>query len=370
MSRLRTAYFIVANTAILILVVLAGTHVAIRLFEAPRRSIYRTLIDPVKRNYAHMSPADVDELWRNTDAMRARFAPGLGFVENAMTSRFVNIDATGVRSNGKPRTAGAMHDAIWFFGGSTALGFGVADHETIPAQLENVLQRPVVNLAVRGYTGSMENELLNHHLRLGSRPALAVFLDGINESCQQDLFEDELSALVARTPLTGYSWEVGRPVAYAYSRITKKLKSILGMMIAEPTRLDLTCSPAGTRNPLPVIHARMLAERDALCRHYQIACRTFVQPFAGVHGRHDDRAFVTSADGQDLAILFAALEPNWRAAGAIFSTDALDGSDRHAFVDSAHYSAEASRLIAAAMALKLQSTGATIDAAPAAVPQP
>lgn len=370
MSRLRTAYFIVANTAILVVLVLVGTHLAISAFEYPPQSTYRALSEPAKRSYDHMSPSDVDELLRDTDAMRFRFAPGLGFVEDTMASRFVNIDANGIRSNGKPRDAGALQDAVWFFGGSTALGFGVADHETIPAQLEKSLGRPVMNLAVRGYASSMENHLLNHYLRLGVKPAVAVFLDGINESCEQDLFEDELGALVARTSLTGYSWQVGRPVAYAYSRITRKLRAMMGLPVADPKRLDLACLNAGTRNPLRTIHARTMAERDALCSHYKIVCRTFVQPFAGLHGRHDDRAFVASADGQDLAILFSALEPNWRDAGAIFVTHALERSDRHAFVDSAHYSADASRLIAEAMAVKLRSADATNGAAPAAAPQP
>lgn len=370
MRHLRTLYFIVANTAILLLLAVVGTHVAITTYERRPASAYRMLTEPGKRNYGHMSPVEVDELLRDTDTMRFRFAPGLGFVADAMTSRFVNIDAHGVRSNGKARDAGAIQDAIWFFGGSTALGFGVADHETIPAQLENILGRPVMNLAVPGYASSTENHLLNHYLRLGYTPAVAVFLDGINESCEQDLFEDELSMLVARISLTGYSWDVGQPVAYAYRRLSRKLKQLMGIPVPEPKRLELMCASGGKRNPLRTIHTRTLAERDALCDHYKIVCRTFVQPFAGIHGRHDDRAFLAGPDAQDMRILFEHLEPSWRAAGAIFVTDALDRSDRHAFVDSAHYSAEASRLIAEAMAIKLRSAGATTVAPPAAAPPP
>lgn len=369
MSSLRTAYFIVANTAILILLVLAGAHVAILTFENPWRTTYQTMIEPVKRNYAHMSPSDVDELWRNTESMRFRHAPLVGVVEEVMTSRFVNIDANGIRSNGKARDVAVMQDAIWFFGGSTVLGYGVADHETIPAQLEKIMGRPVINLGVRAHASGTENYLLHHYLRIGYTPAVAVFLDGINENCDAEPFERELRTLVTRSQ-SGYAWEFGRPVIYAYARASIKLKRMLGLPVPGPDRLQLTCVSAGKQNPLRAIHARALADRAALCDLYKIVCRTFVQPFPGLHGRHDDRAFLASSDADDLRILFAHLEPNWRAAGAIFVTDALDRSDRHAFVDGIHYSAEASRMIAEAMAVTLQSAGATIGAAPAAVPHP
>ena len=111
----------------------------------------------------------------------------------------------------------------------------------------------------------------------------------------------------------------------------------------------------GRQNELRTLDARVLAERDALCDIYRIECRTFVQPFAGVHGRHDDAAFLAGVDAKALRDLFSHLEPVWRAASATFVTDALDGYDRHAWVDEVHYSAAASRLIAESIAARLVS---------------
>ena len=127
---------------------------------------------------------------------------------------------------------------------------------------------------------------------------------------------------------------------------------MLGFQAEEADPLVLTCEGAEQPTPLRRIHTRTMAERDALCRLYAVPCRTFVQPFAGVHGRHDD------LDEPELTYmrgLFAHLQPGWRAAGAVFVTDALDGSDRHGFVDAAHYNADASRLIAEAIAGHLRS---------------
>lgn len=356
MKRLRTLYFVIANTAIVVLLIEAGAHVAIRTVQwirSPDLS-YARLTEPARRNYAHMTPAEVDDLLRVTGSLRFRYAPIVGFVQEATTSRFVNIDAYGIRSNGSAhREISAMQDAIWFFGGSTTLGFGVADRETIPAQLEHILARPVMNLGVRAHASPMENRLLNHYLRLGYRPAVAIFLDGINESCDQDLFDDELGKLVAQMA-DGYTWRFGEPVLYGYARVSRKLKRMMGMAVDPPDIMTVTCTGAGRRIPLRTIHARTMAERGALCGLYRIECRTFVQPFAGIHGRHDDPAFVASLDAKYLRDLWEHLESSWRDAGAAFVTDALDRSHHHAFVDSAHYSAEACRLIAEAIALKLR----------------
>ena len=354
MRRLRTIYVVVANTAILLLLVDLGTDVAIRTYQRIAPSLSREKLTAAARSsYAHMTPADVDDLLAATSRLHFHYVPLLGFVEGAITSRFVNIDQSGIRSNGKtPRDVTAMQDAIWFLGGSTALGYGIADRETIPAQLEEITGRPVINLGVRGNAAAMETRLMTHYLRIGYRPALVIFLDGINESCEADLFEHEMSVLVDRTQ-HDYDWQFGRPVAYAWARITNKLRRLAGRA-DPPDRLELSCVGEGRETPLKIVHERTLAERDALCRLYAVACRTVVQPFAGVHGHNEDVAFLTSPDAAYARELFALLEPNWRAAGATFVTDALDHGPRHAFVDAAHYNAQASRLIAEAMAVSLR----------------
>jgi hypothetical protein len=353
MTRLRQTYFMVANTAILLLLVELGAHVAIMATgfirsDAPAHN----LPDFIKRNYAHMSPADVDDLLRTTNSLRFRYEPVVGFLQRSTTSKFVNVDAYGIRANGKlARDITAIQDAIWMLGGSTTFGFGVADYETIPAQLELVLKRPIVNFGVSNFASFEENLLLNHYLRIGYRPAIAIFLDGINEACETDLYQEEMSVLVAKAQ-EGYSWEFGKPVIHAATSIGRHLRQLLGL--SKPRKpQQVTCFQDGKQYEMRTMLARTLAERDALCRLYRIECRTFVQPFAGVHGRHDDAAFLASVDAKDLRHLFHHLESAWRAAGVTFITDALDGYDRHAWVDEVHYSADASRVIAESISARL-----------------
>ena len=357
MKRLRVVYFMVANTAILLLLIQVGTHLAIRTYEdvlprllSPGRS------DAVMQNYEHMAPNDRNDLLRATEVVRFRYAAVVGFVHQAISSRFLNIDEFGIRSNSpKSPDIASMQGAIWFLGGSTAFGYGVADSETIPAQLERVTGRPVMNLGVSSYSSSEENLLLHHYLKIGYRPSLALFLDGINEACVTNEYEREMRFLFDRAQ-RDYAWDVGGPVAYAYGRLSRRVKRMMGAEVDDPDSDQLTCIQDGKRNELRTLHERTLAERTALCRLYDIECQTWVQPFAGLHGRRD--AFATTfLEGYAVRLreLFEHLEPNWRAAGALFLTDVLDHYNRHAFIDEVHYSADASRVIAEAIAARLVS---------------
>ena len=42
-----------------------------------------------------------------------------------------------------------------------------------------------MNLGVKGDASLKENRLLDHYLRTGYRPAMAIFLDGINEAARR-----------------------------------------------------------------------------------------------------------------------------------------------------------------------------------------
>lgn len=352
MERLRPLYFIAANTAILLVAALVGTHVAIRVYEdaLPLRQSQGHSAAAMS-TYSHMTQAEVEELWRAHWHVSFRYEPVVGFTHAAIATRFVNIDGFGIRANG-PAARGitALDHAIWFLGGSSTFGEGVADHETIPAQLEQMTGRPVINLGIKAYGSAEENLLFNHYLRLGYRPSLALFLDGINEGCEPQPYEDEMRFHFSKAQ-RGYTWEPGGPVAYAYGRFRRGLVRWFGAGDSVEATGLLTCVEAGRSNQLRTVHARLLAERAALCRLYEVECRTLVQPFTGVHGRRDGLAEAFLEDnGRRLRAVFEHLESNWRDAGTLFLTDVLDGYDRHPFVDDVHYSADASRLLAGAIA--------------------
>ena len=137
-SRLVAAYIVFGNAVMLFLLVVTITHVGLTSYHLLKvASLSDELPEPARRNYSHMAPADINDLLRTTATMRYRFAPWVGERERPTASRFVNVNGYGIRSNGRPfDNLSNLQDAVWFYGGSTTFGYGVADAETIPAQLE------------------------------------------------------------------------------------------------------------------------------------------------------------------------------------------------------------------------------------------
>ena len=352
---LRSWYVIAANTALLFFLLQIGAWVSMWVFDWTRSTLLRPpLPDAVRQNYAHMAPADLQELLRATYQLQYRYVDVVGVIQAEVASRFINVDGHGIRSNGEGvRDISAIEGAIWFFGGSTAFGFGVADHETIPAQLERLLGRPVINFGVPAFASTHENLLFNHYLQIGYRPAAAVFLNGVNESCESYEYSDEMQTVFERAQSGYYAWDLGGPLLIGFQRVVGRLKR-LG---EEVERQSIACTSDGKKFPLAAIVTRLLGERNAVCQLYSVDCWTMVQPMAAVHGRRDGfGAEFLAIWSEDSRALFAHLEPVWRSAGAVFLTDAFDGYARHPFIDEAHYSADASRLIAELIARRVQFT--------------
>ncbi len=354
-NRLRVTYFICANTAILLIVALVGTDLAIRVrrYVMPRFS-GPALTAAELANYGHMTAGDREDLRLAMRVLRVRYEPEVGFLHQATTSRFLNIDNYGIRANGPvTRPIASMQGAVWLLGGSTAFGDGVADAETIPAHLERILNREVVNLGVRSYAGAEENRLVKRYARIGYLPTHVVFFDGINERCDNGPYVRDMARIIVKAQ-DPYDWDPGRPITYTYDRLLRKFGLYRGETIDGPEPFTPNCRRHGKEQPLATLHTRMMRERAAMCRLYGLACTTFVQPFAGLHGRTDQFAQeFLDGEAQNLRLLFAHLEGSWRDAGALFLTDALDGDDRHGFIDEFHYSAATSQRIAAAIAARL-----------------
>jgi len=127
----------------------------------------------------------LSEGWRQADTI---YSP---FVEYKMTpyqGRYFNIAEDGFRLNG-----GAAADLkapgpkVFVFGGSTTLGIGVGDDETIPAYVEQALKAAgrtdvqVFNFGVVSYFSTQERIALERLLTAGIKPDVAVFVDGVND---------------------------------------------------------------------------------------------------------------------------------------------------------------------------------------------
>jgi hypothetical protein len=322
--RSRQIYLIAGNTALLFVLLDVGAHVGILAYQSAVR-------------------------WMSDD-LRFRFGGGAGFLQDTVTSPAVNVNRFGVRSNGDPsRPIAAIAGATWFFGGSTTFGVGVTDRETIPAQLESLVTSPVINFGVSGHGSSMENRLFGYYLRAGYRPSRAVFLDGVGETCQPDMFSEEMLRLTARVQ-GGYAWDPGRPVTFLANALLATMRGDTDARPPDTPASLLSCDTDGRRNALSTLIQRTLAERRSVCALYGVECRTFIQPFAGVH---DNGALSNTPTTEVLQAMFPHLEPVWRAAGAEFVTDAVAAITETAWLDELHHTAAGSRAVATAISRRL-----------------
>jgi lysophospholipase L1-like esterase len=148
--------------------------------------------DAIQEAYPSLTRQDLDQLltetWgRNHPNMIDAFTQ---YKERPFHGRYVNIDDNGFRwSSTRPEWPPSPNNVnVFVFGGSTVFGYGVADNETIPSFLEVLLNQSEQKVQVRvynfgrgSYYSSQERILFEKLLVAGRIPALALFIDGLNE---------------------------------------------------------------------------------------------------------------------------------------------------------------------------------------------
>lgn len=157
----------------------------VRVMEA----VEYTLADALPA-YPGRNERYVDQVLRDSAVALSRPVIAYGLLGiHPCRSHYFNVSEGGFRSNGRAQPWPPDGDTlnIFFFGGSTAVGFGIEDHQTVPAQLQVALESAglacqVYNFGSGNYTSRHEFlrflDLIDH----GNAPDAAVFLDGYNES--------------------------------------------------------------------------------------------------------------------------------------------------------------------------------------------
>ncbi|WP_096700919.1 SGNH/GDSL hydrolase family protein [Magnetospirillum sp. 15-1] len=147
---------------------------------------------------AQMSDADLGKLYNAEDVGRYRkilkeewrqfdtvYTPFVEYRTAPYQGEHFTVSDDGVRGNGAGRPdLGAEGAKVFVFGGSTTLGAGVADDETIPAYVEQALGAAgradvkVFNFGTVSYYSTQERIALERLLTAGIKPDVVVFVDG------------------------------------------------------------------------------------------------------------------------------------------------------------------------------------------------
>jgi lysophospholipase L1-like esterase len=179
----------------LLLIILVTSNAVIGFYswitkKVTLRSAQQQALSKYKKVYPNLSNNQIHQLLEDTWSLRMIFDSYTHFTEQrSYKTKYVNISPYGFRET-KHRLIWPpdnSHLNIFFFGGSTTFGYGVADNETIPAYFHEFAAKDqkekvsTYNFGRGFYFSTQEQILLNKFLEENIQPDLVVFLDGIND---------------------------------------------------------------------------------------------------------------------------------------------------------------------------------------------
>jgi hypothetical protein len=196
-----TAALVVLNLIVLAAATFALAWLALGWMEAGRARVpagedvnpwlQRHGFAVVSRAYPGMNERDLNAFLNETYLTPFAYDPFTQLRSAPRQGRYFNVHAAGFRSVGPdqaPWPPPAGTEAIFVFGGSTALGAGVADAETVPAAIQRQVRArfpgrslAVYNFGTGAHFSSQERAHFEKLLALGHAPKLAIFVDGLNE---------------------------------------------------------------------------------------------------------------------------------------------------------------------------------------------
>lgn len=179
--------------------------------------------ETLARAYPGFAHHDLEEFLYETSNWFNEFEPFTGFRPVERHDRFITIDRAGFRPVPQqgPWPPDRQAFNVFLFGGSTMMGAGVPDDQTIAAHVQRTLadcRRPVrvYNFGRGYYFSTQERILFEQHLLSGRVPDAAIFLDGLNDFYYADgipEFTPQFARLMAegntRTGTRGVGASVG-----------------------------------------------------------------------------------------------------------------------------------------------------------------
>ena len=199
MSRTYRMLSVVAMNAAILFLALNAVAAVWQRFERPP-------IDPVTaaygdaavaRAYPDLTRDEIAVLLDETWSRPLTFAPYVHFKEAPYAGTYVNVDVEGFRrvphQGDWPPNRTCLN--VFVFGGSTAFGYGLPDAQTVPAALQDWMSRAqeidgrrvcIYNFGCASFDPTQERVLFEQLLARGAIPDVAVFLDGLNDGQLSD----------------------------------------------------------------------------------------------------------------------------------------------------------------------------------------
>lgn len=363
-SAYRTAGVIALNTVIL----LVAVNVAMWLLGLPRDKgiddLGRRVLNQYGENqllkaYPNWTLADLRQLHQECWGNKLVYDSFAGYKELPRNGRFVNVDVNGFRhikdQAGWPPDTNSLN--IFVFGGSTTFGYGLPDAETIPSQLQEALRatsskKPIAvyNFGRAYYYSSQERVLFEKLLVAGFRPDIAVFIDGLNEVLTPD-----------DTPIRPH-WLRDQPAESLFNRIPliRLVNQLAPQSTARPKPVPKGITTVLSKDPVEVVCLRYLHNRDLIrsaAELHNVQALFVWQPIPDYHPNAAVHPYWQPDDQSQEAAAYHWLEPrvtgDQRSKDFLWAADLQEGKEEILYVDEVHYSAAFSKIIAEAIAARL-----------------
>ena len=337
----------------LIIVITLGFFLIVNLFiyvSWPLYSKYKSKEHPYiteQVNLFDMTDENLNifhqETWGNFH--KFTYIPFIGHSETERKGKFVNFNQKNGRKVIRPNNC---KKNVYLYGGSTTFGYNVTDKNTIAQQLQNLINDEycIFNHGRAYYYSKQENNLFISHIENNKKIDYAFFLDGINERCGGYEYDTHLyrsfQILVERPynmwKKTFSDFVYSLPSLQFYNSIIVKHR---WRNFSENNILDIdSCK---NQIPLDQLFEKRTKLRHALCKEQNIKCFSFLQPFAGIHGKQIDKLLEENTK-KELLNKYKILKNN-----KYYVIDlgyVLDNDQKLSYVDGVHYAPLTNKKIA------------------------
>ena len=315
--------------------------------------------DKVVRKALDLNEEDSNQLYIETYIQRKYdYVQWVEHAENnGYDNKFVNVTPKLGRKTISPKNC---EKTVFFYGGSTAFGYGVTDNQTIASYLGQIFinnkQKICVKNFGRGsYFSTQETILFQKHLlnKEINKSDIIIFLDGINENgnspSRNTGFLYEAQKVLQQRPwdmykLTFPTFIESLPVSQFINRLITKYKAPKRSEYQEKSIFDI---PKETK----FVYEQNILLRDSICKKLNINCYNLLQPFASVHGKYFDKPSEGIFPNMLLQpVMMKQLEDKYKilknSDGIIDISDAFSQTDPLSYIDGIHYSPSGNRIIA------------------------
>lgn len=329
---------------------------------------YRSYDPALSAVHPDLTPEGIDNLITETRHLTQIYDPYTQFKEKPIHGRYVTVDPRGFRlvahQQEWPPPRGEF--TVFFFGGSTTFGYGVADPQTVPSLFQEILERDygitarVYNFGRGSYFSVQERYLFEKLLIDGFVPDVAVFVDGLNDFTN-------IYAEPARTKDLKDFMDTGEiSVSHRVLSALPVIKALGLMQISRPEdpgksrEAFKNSSPESRKEVLRTVVKRYLTNKrmtEAVAREFNVVPVFVWQPVPVykhnrqycVFGGYDyDNGLPALRPGYQLMADTVEKQPMGR--NFIWAADVQEHLEKPLYVDAVHYSGEMSRILAKSIA--------------------